>query len=110
MDFGLAFTSGLKIYRPDSKEERAEPFSEHFRLIWWTCNRVLENSQMVEDAVQETFLRAWKNRESFRGAENSRRGYVGSPSTLPMICKEGLLLVVPVSSPQKSEEAKGDRL
>ena len=39
----------------------------HRRELHVHCYRMLASFDEAEDAVQETFLRAWRNRESFEG-------------------------------------------
>jgi RNA polymerase sigma-70 factor (TIGR02960 family) len=45
---------------------RAEP---HRRELHVHCYRMLGSFEAAEDAVQETLLRAWRNRESFEGEQ-----------------------------------------
>jgi len=45
---------------------RVEP---HRRELHVHCYRMLASFDEAEDAVQETFLRAWRNRETFEGDE-----------------------------------------
>ena len=51
-------------------DERAlAKLSDHYRRgLLAHCNRMVSSVEDSEDLVQETFLRAWQHRESFRGA------------------------------------------
>jgi RNA polymerase sigma-70 factor (ECF subfamily) len=47
-------------------------FEQHRRELHVHCYRMLGNYQDAEELVQETFLRAWRKRETFDGGENVR--------------------------------------
>lgn len=42
---------------------------KHRRELHVHCYRMLASFEEAEDAVQETMLKAWRNRESFDGSE-----------------------------------------
>jgi RNA polymerase sigma-70 factor (ECF subfamily) len=50
----------------------AVQFERHRRELQVHCYRMLGSLQDAEDLVQETFLRAWRNRESFEGRSSFR--------------------------------------
>ena len=52
-----AFASLVESYRPELQVH---------------CYRMLGSLEDAEDAVQETFLRAWRKRESFQGRSSFR--------------------------------------
>ena len=51
-----------------------------------TCFAYLGDLSLAEDAVQETFLKAWKNLDRFRGEASKRHGCCASPSTPARTC------------------------
>jgi RNA polymerase sigma-70 factor (TIGR02960 family) len=50
----------------------AELVERHRRELHVHCYRMLGSFEEAEDVVQETFLRAWRNRESFEGGPGFR--------------------------------------
>jgi RNA polymerase sigma-70 factor, ECF subfamily len=52
--------------------EFAALFERHRRELQVHCYRMLGSLQVAEDMVQETFLRAWRNRDSFEGRSSFR--------------------------------------
>jgi RNA polymerase sigma-70 factor, ECF subfamily len=53
-------------------DEFAELVERHRRELRWHCHRMLRSSDEADDAVQETFLRAWRARASFAGRSTLR--------------------------------------
>src|SRR6195952_6077831 len=49
-------------------------YDEHRRSVHATAYRVLNNSAMAQDVVQDVFLRVWRNPAKF----DARRGELGS--------------------------------
>jgi RNA polymerase sigma-70 factor (ECF subfamily) len=43
----------------------------HRKSIFFSCQRFFGEPRAAEDATQETFLRAWRNRGAFRGGDFS---------------------------------------
>jgi RNA polymerase sigma-70 factor (TIGR02960 family) len=50
-----------------TEKEFASGFERHRRELHVHCYRMLASFEEAEDAVQETYLRAWRNRSSFEG-------------------------------------------
>ncbi|MGA1236814.1 MAG: RNA polymerase sigma factor [Limisphaerales bacterium] len=50
-----------------SSPEFAAVYAEHSRAIYYLALRLLSNPTLAEDAIQDVFLKAWKNFHSFRG-------------------------------------------
>ncbi|MFM1943482.1 MAG: polymerase sigma-E factor [Verrucomicrobiota bacterium] len=42
-------------------------YAEHSRAIYYLALRLLNDTALAEDAVQDVFLKAWKNFHTFRG-------------------------------------------
>jgi RNA polymerase sigma-70 factor, ECF subfamily len=57
---------------PGDEAAFAAQFERHRRELQVHCYRMLGSLQDAEDLVQETFLRAWRNRESFEGRSSFR--------------------------------------
>jgi RNA polymerase sigma-70 factor (TIGR02960 family) len=55
-----------------SQPELAAVMDRHRRELHVHCYRMLGSFEEAEDAVQETFLRAWRSRESFAGGPGLR--------------------------------------
>jgi RNA polymerase sigma-70 factor (TIGR02960 family) len=55
-----------------SQPELAAAMDRHRRELHVHCYRMLGSFEEAEDAVQETFLRAWRSRESFAGGPGLR--------------------------------------
>jgi RNA polymerase sigma-70 factor (TIGR02960 family) len=55
-----------------SQPELAAMMDRHRRELHVHCYRMLGSFEEAEDAVQETFLRAWRSRESFAGGPGLR--------------------------------------
>ncbi len=51
-----------------------------------TCFAYLGDLSLAEDAVQETFLKAWKNLDRFRGAASEKTWLLRMPSTPARTC------------------------
>ncbi len=52
----------------EEKRQRIEMLYEAYRdSIFRLCLFYLKNAQLAEDAMQETFLKAWKKAETYRG-------------------------------------------
>ena len=49
-------------------DELERSFERHRRELHVHCYRMLASYDDAEDVVQESFLRAWRSRESFDGA------------------------------------------
>ena len=57
---------------PRDEAEFAALFERHRRELQVHCYRMLGSLHDAEDLLQETFLRAWRNRESFEGRSSFR--------------------------------------
>jgi RNA polymerase sigma-70 factor, ECF subfamily len=57
---------------PSDEAEFAALFERHRRELQVHCYRMLGSLQDAEDLLQETFLRAWRNRERFEGRASFR--------------------------------------
>ncbi len=57
---------------PGDEAEFAALFERHRRELHVHCYRMLGSLHDAEDLVQETFLRAWRNREGFEGRSSFR--------------------------------------
>ena len=67
-----AYLETLAVARGTSREAFAELVEGHRRELQVHCYRMLGSALDAEDLVQETLLRAWKNRESFEGRASLR--------------------------------------
>jgi len=57
---------------PTTEHEFAQHVNRHKRELHVHCYRMLGSFEEAEDLVQETFLRAWRHRESFQGRASLR--------------------------------------
>ena len=73
---------------------------QHRRELHLHCYRMLASVQDAEDAVQETFLRAWRSRETFSGrstfrawlyriATNAALDVIGRRPSVPSVTADG---------------------
>lgn len=66
-------TDRSKSGLPPEKDERlSEWLSAYGDLINRTCVLILGDSMLAEDAAQETFIRAWKSMDKFKGDASPR--------------------------------------
>ena len=74
--------------------------TQHRRELHLHCYRMLASVQDAEDAVQETFLRAWRSRETFAGrstfrawlyriATNAALDIIGRRPSVPSVTADG---------------------
>ena len=49
----------------------AELFMRHRKNVYYSCRRFFGEQRAAEDATQETFLRAWRDRSAFQGGDFS---------------------------------------
>ena len=60
---------------PDSKEARIERMVNLYQLpLLRLCLMYLRDEEQAKDAVQETFLKAYRNLDGFRGDASERPG------------------------------------
>ena len=57
---------------PGNKEKLSELIDKHERELLHLCCVVLRDLSMAEDAVQETFLKAFRHMDTFRGECSER--------------------------------------
>jgi RNA polymerase sigma factor (sigma-70 family) len=57
---------------PHREQEFAALFERHRRELQVHCYRMLGSLHDAEDLLQETFLRAWRNRDAFEGRSSFR--------------------------------------
>src|SRR5688500_5615062 len=69
----MTFLEGSRLSRmTGTKDDFATLAEPHRRELQVHCYRMLGNFQEAEDMVQETFLRAWRKRESSAGRATFR--------------------------------------
>jgi RNA polymerase sigma-70 factor (TIGR02960 family) len=69
---GSAGADVVAAARAGDQAAFAELVERHRRELHVHCYRMLGSFEEAEDVVQETFLRAWRNRESFEGGPGFR--------------------------------------
>ncbi len=57
---------------PTTEREFAQHVNRHKRELHVHCYRMLGSFEEAEDLVQETFLRAWRHRDTFEGGDGFR--------------------------------------
>jgi RNA polymerase sigma-70 factor, ECF subfamily len=62
----------MRMTLPGEEAAFAALFERHRRELQVHCYRMLGSLHDAEDLLQETFLRAWRNRESFEGRSSFR--------------------------------------
>jgi RNA polymerase sigma-70 factor (ECF subfamily) len=58
-----------RFQRTSDKECFAELFERHRKMIYMACRGFFSDIAASEDATQETFIRAYRNIESFKGGD-----------------------------------------
>src|SRR5215208_6422767 len=69
---GAARSRGMPSLTDAGEREFAHQVNRHRRELHVHCYRMLGSFDEAEDLVQETFLRAWRHRESFEGGSGLR--------------------------------------
>lgn len=66
---GVSDEDILKIYRePGGKEKAFALMVERYRQpLYWHCRKIIIRHEDADDALQNTFLKAWSNLDRFRG-------------------------------------------
>ena len=72
---------GMERLTEVDEAEFSRLVERHRRELHVHSYRMLGSFQDAEDAVQETFLRAWRSRDTFEGRSTSAPGSTGSPPT-----------------------------
>src|SRR3954449_11301734 len=65
-------SKGMNATSDAGEREFAQHVNRHRRELHVHCYRMLGSFEEAEDLVQETFLRAWRHRDSFEGGSGLR--------------------------------------
>ena len=52
---------------PEEQQKFTEIYYQYRHFLWYVANQKLQDAHLAEDAVQETFLKAYRSLASFRG-------------------------------------------
>ena len=97
MSLNVAETGVLTAARSGDEAAFAALVERHRRELQVHCYRMLGSLEDAEDAVQETFLRAWRKRETFRGDSSFRAWLYGIATNA---CLDALARRPQVAPPQ----------
>ena len=71
---------------PPAAAELEQRLEEHRKELTAYCYRMLASPFEAEDAVQETFIRAWRGYERFGAGRRCAHGSTGSRRTSASTC------------------------